>query len=179
MVEEKEQIEISDIETFKGEGEKVFSKEALIMTALQKCVDAGSHEKRAGYYNEKMDNQGNVSRIYVEDTRLKFHSCIELASSLLTPDFDDETKKTMKMFGETIKRLKDIFLKKQQDYYEKLPPIPKQEMAGEIVEGVFSTKLGFYQAFIEASWQTDMDILTELMSLIKRLDYFKGEKFEA
>lgn len=174
-----EEIKIRDVEDYKGEGEKVFSKEALIMTALQNCISSGSHEMREGYYNEKVDNFGNISRTYIEDTRKKFGACVEIALSLLEADFDELCEKNIKLFQSNLKKVKEDLLEQQWKWYEGLAPNPKLSYSGKIVRGAFTFDLVFYQRYLEYELITYRNILKELMKLIKRLDNFKGEDFEA
>jgi len=63
-----------------------FSKPKIVMEAFQKCVEARGKEMKAGYYNEKIDNHGNVQRVWIPDARDVFFGTVEALYSLLTPE---------------------------------------------------------------------------------------------
>jgi len=92
--EPKEESNIEEYSSSKNE----FSKSALIMRRLDYCGMARAAEMREGYWNEKLDRDGNIARSYVEDARKNYISSVEslktlLASEILS-DFKNKFKRT-------------------------------------------------------------------------------------
>ena len=61
---------------FFSPGEHNFSHQSLIMIGIKKCLDLGSQELREGWWEEKIDKSGNITKHYNPDTRKAFYrSC--------------------------------------------------------------------------------------------------------
>jgi len=183
IMDEKEysqqDIEIADIENYKSGGESTFNYQFLVMKCVSNCIEAGKHELRTGWTNEKVDNSGNITRTYIEDTRKRFIESIKTFKSILEREFDLDAKTNIKKIDEKLQEKKTELLEEQWNWYESLAPIPKEEWRNYFVKGFFTQTLGWYQAFVEFEIECYREILVELMKLTHRRDDFKGEDFEA
>jgi len=72
-----------------------FSYPALVMRAINDCIIKRSVEMKEGYFNEKLDRQGNVRREWIPDTRKIFIASVDGLKDLLAPEIkkDEEFKK--------------------------------------------------------------------------------------
>ncbi len=118
MYEEKpnEFIDAEDQSFF--EKNQLFSHEALVMESIRRCNESGSHELRAGWFNEKVDNQGNRTRTYIEDTREKFISCVKILEVNISCDFDKKSNDRIKKLKKSLKSKRDALLNQQFDWYD-------------------------------------------------------------
>ena len=177
--EEKESdFEIYDVENYKSDKFQVFNHQILVMEVLRKANEAGSHELRAGWFNEKLDHSGNVIRTYIEDTRKRFVETVKTAIAVMVCDFDAEAKENIGDYIKDLGTLKGTLLKGQWDWYVSLPPKMKMQYSGKVSQIFFNMDLGWYLKFIEDEVDVYRDILEELHSLTKRLDFYQIEDFE-
>jgi len=172
-------FEVSDVENYRGDKLQVFNHQILVMESLRKINEAGSHELRPGWFNEKMDRQGNTVRSYVEDTRSKFIECIKTAMMNMECDYDKEAEEYINDCIEKLTDEKTKLLNSQWDWFNKLPPNSKAEAQGSVIQGVFNKDLGWYSKYMELEIECYRAIATELHSLTKRLDFYQSEAFEA
>jgi len=172
-------IEIADVENYRGDKFQVFNHQILVMEALRKANEAGSHELRSGWFNEKMDSRGNVVTAYIEDTRKKFIECVKTSICVMTCDFDDEAKTFIESCENELEESRDELLKEQWDWYSGLPPKLKMMWNGKIIKPFFNVELGWFLKYIELEVECYREILKALHSLTKRLDFYQEEEFEA
>lgn len=172
-------IEIGDVENFRSDKLQVFNHQVLVMEVLRRVNESGSHELRSGWFNESIDHNGNVKRVYIEDTRKKYIECVRTAMNTMSCDYDEEAETTINEFLETLDKEKEKLLKMQWDWYSSLPPKHKEQITGTIIRGMFNIDYGWYLKFIELEVECYRAIAQELNSLTKRLDYYQAEEFEA
>lgn len=171
-------FEIGDVENYRSDGMQVFNHQILVMAILQKVQEAGSHELRAGWFNEKLDNGGNIIRTYIEDTREKYISCVRTAITVMTCDFDDKAKENINKVLKKIKEMKKQLLKEQWEWYTNQPPKYKILLEGKISKSFFNTGYGWYFKAKELEVEFYFQIAKELHSLTKRIDFYQSQDFE-
>lgn len=177
---DEDNLEVGNVENFRSDKNQMFSHQSLVMSALQKCLESGSHEMRSGWWNEKRDMNGNVIKAYNEDTRKKYVESVKTAIGVMACDFDEEAKEIEDLI-EQIKDEKNKLLKEQNEWYNNLEPHQKdtvKQQYGYIIPKFFNTNLGWWEAFCEFELNTYRDIFIELNKLSKRLDYYQSEDFE-
>jgi len=177
-MEKSNDIEVADVEHYKNSGEDIFNYEFLVMKAISKCIEAGSHEMRAGFTNEKHDFHGNVALSYIEDARKKYIETVKTLLGLLVRVYDKKSEENINTLFEMLDDEKKKLLNQEWKWYVSLAPEPKKSFQGRIVKGLFNSDLGWYQKYIEFELEVYRDIFVELMKLIKRRDDFKSEDFE-
>jgi hypothetical protein len=149
------------------------------MESLRKINESGSHELRPGWFNEKVDRQGNTVRSYVEDTRSKFIECIKTAIMNMECDYDKEATKYIESCLNRLEIESKKLLEAQWKWFSELPPNSKAEAQGLVIQGVFNKDLGWYSKYMELEIECYRAIATELHSLTKRLDFYQSEDFQA
>jgi len=178
---EMPELEIADAEDYHSDRFQVFNHQTLVMSAMNKCIEAGSHEMRQGWYNEKIDQRGNITRSYIEDTRLKFVSCVKTLMMVMSCDYDDEAEETIERYLEELESEKKKLLKQQLAWWNSLQPKPKLQvlnMYGEIQNNFFNETLGWWQIYVEIERECYGAIFEELGRLSKRLGFYQAEDFE-
>lgn len=172
----QEQFIDAESQAYFSQQEQKFSHQGLVMEALRKCLEAGTHEMRTGYWNEKEDSKGNVSRVYIEDTRNKLIECIRTAANVMVCDFDkDANDKIPKLKKKLLERKKEL-LKMQDDWFKGLNPNEKriaQNRYGLSVRGAFNTELLYYHSYKEKELEIFRLIFDELTELTKRLGFYE------
>ena len=178
---EMPELEIGDVDSYQSDKFQVFNHQALVMNILNKCIEAGTHEMRQGWYNEKTDQRGNVTRTYIEDTRLKFVSCVKTAMAVMSCDYDEQAEETIDEYLDELEVEKKKLLKQQSDWWNSLPMKPKGtvvSMYGEIQNNFFNESLGWWQIYVELERECYNAIFQELGKLSKRLDFYQATDFE-
>lgn len=176
-------FEIEDVEDYRSEQDHKFNHQSLVMDCMKRCIDAGCHEMRSGWFNEKVDSRGNINRNYVDDTRKKFVSAVKMVKINMACDIDDEAKKEIKDHLEKLEEKKKDLLDKQWGWWTSLTPKYKMlaANAGEHVQtkGAFNGDLVWFQMWVEEEVDTYRLILESLIKLTKRLDFYEAEIIEA
>jgi len=173
---DKDDIEIIDPETYRPGGEKEFNHEALVMEAFRKCIEAGTHEFRAGYMNQKTDKLGNTIVSYVEDTRKKFIESVRTLRNVIICDVDDEAGKDIKKLMASLEDKKKELLAIQARWWKSLN-LMQQKKANEqghtVLEGAFNKNLPWYEEFIEDEVNTYRLLFEVFSKLTARLGFYQ------
>ncbi|KKL05545.1 hypothetical protein LCGC14_2604970, partial [marine sediment metagenome] len=131
------------------------------------------------WFNEKVDRTGSITRTYIEDTRLKFIECIKTAMMVMQCDYDKEAQEFINQCLEELEGEKKALIQSQWYWFQSLPPNPKAEAQGSIIETALNKELGWYVKYMELEIECYRAIATELNDLTKRLDFYQTEEFEA
>jgi len=176
-------FEIGDVEDYRTEQDHKFSHQALVMECMRKCIETGSHEMRPGWFNEKVDNHGNTTRSYIEDTRKKFISSIKMLKAQMSCDIDTEAEKEIDRFEKELGEEKQKLLHDQTKWWNALTPKYRQIAAarGEEVKTnlAFNQDMVWFQHWVEEEVACYRAILESLVILTKRLDFYEAEVYEA
>lgn len=173
-------LEIYDPESYRGgEQQHQFSHQGLVMTCMRNSIEAGSHEMRVGWFNMKYDKFGNISKNYVEDTRLRFIESVKTLIDVMYSDFDDDSNIIINQLLQSITDKKNKLLDDQYKWYINLTPREKAtNVEGTIIKDAFNTNEIWYQYFMEFQVDIYRKILRELGKLSKRLNYYQEESLE-
>lgn len=170
-----EEGDIIEPEEWRNPEESGFNHQVLVMAAMRKCLDLGSKEMREGYFNEKMDKNGNVSRAYVEDTRKAFIEAVKSLMMIVACDYDEEAKEKVNSLIKKIEDRKQYWLDEEWNWWSKLSMQQQRQLAQEgkqVVQGFFNRKLNFDNLFFEEETQLYREICTEINKLTYRLDFY-------
>jgi hypothetical protein len=63
-----------------------YSKAILVMEQVKAVRDSRSKEMKSGYWNTKLDKEGNAHRVYVDDTRIIYLDMMDSLVNLLAPE---------------------------------------------------------------------------------------------
>lgn len=179
-------IEILDPENFRNPEENIFNHQSLVMIAMKKCLELGSKELREGWWEEKIDKQGNMSKLWHTDTRKEF---IEAVKSLLMITHCDYQIPELKHINEKIDKLKKkiaerkaYWMDQEWKWWNSLSPLQKSQASreGKVVQkGYFNAKLAFDNHFYEEELDIYREICTVINDMTKELNYYGTEGFSA
>lgn len=170
-------IEISEAENYRGDKIQVFNHQVLVMEVMRKLNEAGSHELRTGYTNQKVDRSGNTTTQYIEDTRKKFIECVKSAIAIMRCDFDKEAEDFVEQCFEELEAKRKVLLEAQWTWYQSLAPLPKQEFSGKIQRYFFAIDFGWYMEYVETEVACYRAISEELSNLTARKDFYVGDTY--
>lgn len=185
MVENKESqqedFQIGDIEGFSSKDQQ-FSHEFLVMMALKKSFEYGAREMRPGYFNEKVDLAGNVSKTYVDDTRKGFIETVKTTLAFIKCDLDTGSKEKIKSLRLELEETHKKLIEKEKQFWDVMTPKEKGmrwNFGQSYVKDSLNTGLPFYQTLIEEQVEIYREILGELSELTKRIDFYQSQDLGA
>ena len=172
-------FEIGDVEGFSHK-DNAFSHSVLVMSAMRKVLENGSKEMRPGWFNEKSDPKGNVTRTYVEDTRKAFVEAVKTCEMAMACDLDETAEKKLKEYKKELTDFKLKLTELNNDSWESLPDYKKLEYTqhgSRHIKGFLTNPL-LKEEFIKFEIDQYREIFSELTRLTKRLDFYQAETFE-
>jgi len=175
MTDQYEEGDIIEPEEYRNPEEQSFNHQSLVMTGMKKCLELGSKELREGWWDEKVDRQGNVRRTWNCDTRKEFMEAVQSLLMIMTCDFDDEAKKNISELKEKIKERKKFWINEEWRWWNNLSQMQQQQLMREgkaVVQGMFNSKLSFDNYFYDEEIQIYREVCTELNNLTFRLDFY-------
>lgn len=174
-------FEIGNVENFGGGKDQEFSHSSLVMSAMKKCLEAGTKEMREGWFNERTDQKGNQIKTYIEDTRKAFIESVRSLKMIMAGDLDIEALKKIRKYMKRIKDKEKELIDYDNSVWDKLTPSEKinYSRSGERHFSKMISNHILKKHFIEYELIQWRNIFSELSRLTKRLDYFKAEMFEA
>ena len=181
-MDERDDIQIADTETYISEKDQQYSHQALVMKVMGRCVEASSKEMRSGYYNKKTDKYGSENLFYVEDTRKHFIECVRTAQMFMECDMDKEAEDKTKEVEQQLRKTFIEYCKREKtDWDSANITLKKQRWSVGIYyrAGYLHPELQYAQEFINEQVIAYRDIFKELNKLTSRLDFYKAEEFEA
>jgi len=173
-------FEVGSVENFGGVKDQEFSHSMLVMSAMKKCLEAGTKEMREGWYNERTDRQGNQIRTYIEDTRKAFIESVRSLKMIMAGDLDKDSKRLIKIYLLNINKKQKELIEYGNEVWDKLTPNEKLIYAktGQRHFTKMITNPLLKQHFVDYELKQWRNVFAELSRLTKRLDYFKAELFE-
>ncbi len=195
--EDEKGLDYDDIDSEEAEysSKSDFSKAKIIYEAMQKCIEARGKEMKSGYYNNKISNDGSITKIWIEDTRQVFVGTVEILRGLLSPEIKNEKayKKVIKDYYDRKKEIKEIFI-----YTERLPELQNGRIILKESERKFMPEIGSIVIIkdirnpsigkqVRGGWDNQINaywdelivlydyIFAVLNDLINHLNYFKQQ----
>jgi len=173
-------IEIKDVENYRSGYNEDFSHQQLVMKAMKKVIEIGTHELYEGYNEVITDKYGNKKIIYRENTKQAFIEAVETCEMVMACDLDEEAEKNIKRIKEELIKERDKLLNEQVRWFKELPPNVKKTYGTIVVTNkVFNSQLPHYHYFQTFQIKKYREIFAELTKLTERLDFFASENFEA
>jgi hypothetical protein len=175
----QDEIEIKDVENYRGKSDEKFSHEQLVMSSMRRVIEIGTHELYEGYNEIIEDKHGNRKIIYKENTRQAFIEAVETCEMVLSCDMDKEAENNIQKLKEEMEEKREDALKEQMEWFNNLPfNIKKSYNYIVISPKIFNSNLPQYNQFQSLQIRIYRKIFAELTKLTKRLDFFAGEEFE-
>lgn len=178
----EDDFEIGNVETFGGNKDEEFSHSLLVMSAMRKCLESGSHELRPGWFNSRTDRQGNTIKTYIEDTRKVFIESVNSCMMIMSPDIDKIAEKYIDECLDSIEKKREELIQDDDRAWESLSAEGKvknitltgiKHIQGHLTHPVLIEELSNFEVNMYRN------IVSELNRLTQRLDYYKAEMFEA
>ena len=189
MVEEYNKDEIiSEAPEYSIKSE--YSKASLVFKASETCRDLRSTEMSKGFYNYKLNKEGEIiARVWNPDSRKSFIASVEALRILLTPEIsrNENIKKRIILLKEKEKKLlEDYSITEEEETF--IPEIGfKKFITRSVSRGDNSTKpnrnesieqVGYYDLKTNNYWNKRVYISDNLFEtlniLIDALNYFKA-----
>jgi len=178
---DSETPEIIDVEDYHPSKEQQFSHQQLVARVMNKCLELGCKEMRAGYFNEKTDRNGDTMKVYIEDTRKAFVEAVETAEMVMVCDFDDSIKNNIKEIREKLEVLYKKLCEEEKKEWTGLKMSVKQQRWAKGItyrQECLNIHLPFYQEYIEAEVKAYREIYKELTLLTERKGFYEEEWIE-
>lgn len=184
--DEDEDGEIEDVETYRGEPEKKYSHELLVMEQLRRTLKAASQEMRRGWEERKINRSGQTASIKVHpDTRKEFASHVESLKNILQGYVldDKETKKAIENLYQELKELEKNFKEQEDNAWNNIPIFMKRPTSGwidrwEHIPNTLNYDHIYGEKYLQLSVDIYRRILEEIILLLHKMDYFKGVKIK-
>jgi len=157
-----------------------FNHQQLVMTGIAKCLDLGSKELKEGWWEEKIDKQGNMARTYHEDSRKAFVESVKSLLMVVSCDFDEEANAKVRKLIKEIKTRKEYWLNQEWQWWVNLTNQEKDilnRQGKNVMKGFFNAKLSFDNYFYEEETDLYREVCTEINHLTKRLNFYESATF--
>lgn len=177
-----DEFEIGDVETYANQKDSGFSHQVLVMNSMKKVLENGSKEMRPGWWETKIDRNGNQSRIYNEDTREVFISSVECTLMVMECDLDKEAKDDLEKINNYLEDKKNYLLSQEENEWNQLFKQIQLKLSKEgkgFIKGYFNKDKRFYQEFLDEKVKAYRAIFKCLTRLTQRKDFYAAEVFEA
>jgi hypothetical protein len=176
-MEENDDFQIVDMESHIEAGKQEFSHSVLVMTAVSRCSNFLAREMCEGYWNEKVDKHGNITRFYVNDTRKMFIGAVKSLMYLLDGVDDDRDLKPLQEQIDNIKKeiseLKNKYLLMEAKDWETAPRVIRDirmQQGLRYRAGIFCSKLPYENEYILNLVDLYEQIFVRLIKIAKELN---------
>jgi len=162
---------------FQADKDIPFSKQVLVMSAMRKCLEAGSREMRSGYFNEKSDKNGNIIRTYIEDTRKAFIESVETLEMIACADLKDVQAEIDQAKADLMNEYDNLCNAELKDWTTANIKVKQARWNQGIVyrEHYLSTSLPYYQEYMSEEVKTARKIFKIIMKTISTSNDYLGE----
>lgn len=167
-----------------------FSKAAIVFKASEMCRDLRAVEMRDGFYNYKLDKEGEIiAKVWNSDSRKAYVSSVEALRILLIPEILRDSKMKEKIYKLQEKK-KDLFdkysIEKDEERFIPAKGYEKKETYSVSTgnysihpnKSISKTLVGFYDLKINIYWDRRVELADEVFEvlniLIDSLNYFKA-----
>ena len=177
-----------DIKFFDAEQQEGFGRnegityEQILNRSIDNVREAGNHEMRKGWFNEKTDKFGNVSRVYIEDTRKKYTASVQTVDDLSYCFYKGEIESKIESLKEQLKKIKQDLLNEQWTWFDSLEDTKKTKVINEygmIYKIAFNTGLLWDEIYIEREiehYRKIFRLITKFLAVEK--NFFQEEEYE-
>ncbi len=166
----------------KQEEDNVKKESESIEDAIKVCFKLRALEMKAGYFNTKKDSFGNITSVWIPDTRKTFISSVEGLICLFNPEIlrDKETKEAYNKLLEKKKELFDKYAydekKKEKDSNRIVWKANGNKFIPEIKEtvcittgGIGTLVVGGWDSNVNTYWNEMLILFTDFFSTLNIL----------
>lgn len=169
----KDIVMVDDEANWDFSKEVSFSHPMLVMSAYSTAIRAGAVEMIKGFWEQRIDKQGNTINVHHPDTREVYINAVETLKNVMVADFDDEADEKMDKIYMSIYQMKQDAIQQEMKWFASLPFQAKQKVSH--MDGYLNENYVFYSNMMEDKVELYRKIFEQLELLIKRLKYFKKE----
>lgn len=169
----KDIVMVDDEANWDYSKEVSFSHPMLVMSAYSTAIRAGAVEMIKGFWEQRIDKQGNTINVHHPDTREVYINAVETLKNVMIADFDDEADAKMDAIYSSIYKIKKEAVEAEDKWYESLPYQARQKVSH--MKNYLNENYVFYSNMMEDKVELYRKIFEQLELLIKRLKYFKKE----
>jgi len=181
MSEEEDNIEVLEPETYATHGEAL-SPSQIVLSAMHKCIEAGSQEMKEGHTVMKRDKFGNQLPIYLPDTRLVFIECIETYKMTMGAHLDKEAEDKLKEITIKLNETFNKYLFMEAEEWKRASVVVQNDWRRRgivLIPGKLNKQMSYYNEYLLDKVQIYRELYVELDKLLKRLNYLQEESYEA
>jgi len=179
---DKDDIQIMDVEDYKGNEQTQFSHQALVMRAMVKALEYGCREMHDGYNEVIEDNKGNKKVIYKEDTKLAFIESVKTCMMVMACDFDEVFNNEHAEIMKGLEEAEKHYTESQNKFYDDMDYEDEKKFKktiGEVNPNYLNKSLPYYYEYTAFLVDAYRKIYAELSKLTKRLDFYQEEEWTA
>lgn len=179
----EEQDDIEDPETYRGETDLRYSHELLVMEQIRRTQKALNQEMKKGWEERKVDKFDNTMSIKTyPDTRKEVGECIETLKNIML-GFISRFPEVLKKINDYYKEVEDLeqhFVDLEEEEWNKIPAHIQRAGSNWIdrwqhVSKTLNYDHLFGEKYLQQSVSIHRKIFEEIIQLLHRLGYFKGE----
>jgi len=171
----EDKISIENVEDFRGEKDLNFSHQALVMKAMNKCLELGSRELKEAYIDPTSTHPISLNQkgkpVNSEDTRRTFIEGVRSCEMTMICDYDSTAIEKINAIHKKQKDKREDLLKQQWEIYSKYNWKFKQDHP--TVEEYFNMEFPFYNFYLESMVDLCREIFQELTLLTKRIGFYE------
>jgi len=162
---------------FQKEEDVKYSKTALVMMALKKCLEANGKEMRSGYWNDRLDKNGNIAKTYIPDSKKELIESVENLQNFAVADIKKEQPKIAKLKEDLMKKYEQLCDEEEQDWenahYKELQW--RASMGYSPRKHYLSTFLPYYHEYMDEEVKTSREILKIINESLSSNPDYQGE----
>ena len=172
-------IEILDVEDYRGEKNMEFSHQSLVMKAMKRVLELGGHELADGINETSFDRQNNTTKvIYKEDTKKAFVNAIKMCVAVMSRDCDKEAEDNIEAIFVDIDIKKEELKTAQWNWWLSLNPKERSNSKLTVLKKFLHKDLPFDKEFRTYEIDCYFTIFEELNKLTSRIQDYQVADFE-
>ena len=143
MMDDKNKLQIQDIDSYENLEEQVYSHQSLVMKGMRRIYELGAVELNEGCDVKEIINDKPVV-IHKPNQRIEFINSIKVLKSGMVCDFDDTINKKLKDLNEGLSKARNNLLELQVKAWNGLDAIKRQNLnLVLLLPGVFNQFLPY------------------------------------
>lgn len=178
----EDDFEIKEPSEYTGQKDEVYSHSLLVMSALKTCKDKRAKEMGDGYTTTKFDKYGSAFPVVVPDSRKEFIESVKSLMMIQERDYDKDATTEIELIEKTLQEKYEELCGREKKDWEQMPHPIKQEKARKgyyYREGLLSGDLPYTRMYVRYQVDAYTEIVSAIQKLIKRLNDYRDEIYEA
>ena len=172
-------VVVDDNENWQPSEDNKFNHQTLVMNAIKRCMELGSVELTEGYWEYKVDKNGNQMKTYHIDARKSFINSVKTLMAITNCDYDTEATNNINAILNKMKARRQHWLDSEWRWWTGLNNLQRQQATREgkaSQQGFFNKNNDFDNYYFEEEADLYREIMMYINDLTKRLGYYKSER---